>query len=60
MIDSTQEMFAKTKKIRESETKTRFPDTREEVERESDDIRKGVAKMIHQESHVKKTWTHGH
>lgn len=60
MIRSQQEMFSETEDIRKKQAQTRFPDTREEVERESDDIRKGVAKMIHQETHVKKTWTHGH
>lgn len=57
---SKEQMFSETRHIRESDPDTRFPDTREEVERESDETRKGVAKLFHEETHVKKTWTHGH
>jgi len=57
---STQEMLSETKHIRNQENNERFPDTREEVENETDPVHKDVASLIHQESYVKKTWTHRH
>jgi hypothetical protein len=60
MIRSQQEMFSETEDARNNQPQTRFPNTREEVENETDPVRKDVASLIHQESYVKKTWTHRH
>lgn len=62
MIRSQEKLQADAKSKREDQPQKPFPQTREEVQqdRKTDPMRADIADVIHQQTHVKKTWTHGH